>query len=110
MKGNREKVLELVNRNIKLIDDYFRSMTSTEINELLARLEEIISFYGFRTQTVLSIIDNKGVNENFQHLCELEGITNVILFNLKYKSGHTIVRSKGKESESVGEQSNPLQQ
>lgn len=102
MDSDRKKDVSIVNENIQNINAYFDIMPASEIKNLFMRMEEIIEFYGFKKNIIMLYIKNGGIDEEFENVSELEGVTNAILFNLKYKSGRTVVRTRGKGAGNKG--------
>ena len=62
-------------------------LTSFEKSELLKELNDIFYFYGFSKKDVLGFINTSGTFANCsdEELLEIEGVTNAMLFQLKYK-------------------------
>jgi hypothetical protein len=69
-----------------MINDYFNDLTKEQINALFKKSEEIIFFYGFKKDELLNIIKKGAIHDSrLYKLTDLYGVTNAILFQLKYK-------------------------
>jgi hypothetical protein len=62
-------------------------VTPYEISKLFKDLNDVLYFYGFKKNDILGLLDYSGNYEEYsdEELLEIEGVTNAILFNLKYK-------------------------
>ena len=62
-------------------------ITSFEVSALFKKLQDILYFYGFNKQEIMDLLDYQGNFDEFsdEKLLEMEGVTNAILFHLKYK-------------------------
>lgn len=97
MLVNREKRVEIINENISTVNEYLKALTNTEVNDLMKRMEDILFFYGFTKEFILSILRNGKIDKTFSNLSDLEGVINAMIFQLRYKSGNT-ARKTGKDA------------
>lgn len=90
MPSDKIKAVYNVRKNLDQIFDYFKDLSDEEIFALYSELKEIFLFYGFQYQKsnflLKYLISDKAIEED-PNLSELEGLTNAILFYLKYTKG-----------------------
>lgn len=88
--SNHSSINECLNclqLNLRLIRAYIKDLSPQDTSLLYEKLKEIMFFYGFRRTDIQKMIDYKGTYEEFsrEELLEMEGMTNALLFHLKYK-------------------------
>lgn len=83
---HREKKLLLINKNLLLIKEYLNDLTADEIDQLFNNLDDIFFFYGIKRNEIIHNIKAGAINDTTTSgLSELYGVTNAIIFQLKYK-------------------------
>ena len=87
MTTSRKECLECIQLNISLVRRYMSGLTSFEKSELFKELDDIFYFYNFSKEDVLGFINHSGTFAEYDddQLLEIEGVTNAMLFQLKYK-------------------------
>lgn len=87
METSRNECIECLRLNIRQIKVHMEKLTSYEISNMFKDLKEVLQLYGFKKEDVLKLIDYSGTYEEYsdEELLEIEGVTNAVLFNLKYK-------------------------
>lgn len=76
-----------INTNIRSINEYFANISDQETERLFIRMKDIFYFYGFTGEYLRDILEEGKMPENYpdKKLPELEGVTNAVLFRLKYR-------------------------
>lgn len=89
MYVDNEKYVINIKSNIREIKNYFEHLTDEEISEVYQDLKDVFLFYGYKNAAngflMKYFISDTAVSPRDENLSELEGITNSILFHLKYK-------------------------
>lgn len=87
MKSSRKQCLECLRLNIRLIKAHKEKLISYEISQLFKDLKDVLYFYGFEKKDILKLLDYSGDFEEYSdaELLEMEGVTNAVLFHIKYK-------------------------
>lgn len=86
----RESKKVLINKNIQLINEYLSKITYEQEEKLFKDLQDIFFFYGIKEFQVRQILKTGSVSNNaILALTEVYGITNALLFQLKYKVKNT---------------------
>ena len=85
--STRNECLDCLRLNLRFIRRYFQDLSPHDIKILYDKLKEIMSFYGFQKKDIQKMIEYNGTYEEFsnEELLEMEGMTNALLFHLKYK-------------------------
>ena len=85
--STRNECLECLGLNIKTIRSHIEKLHSYETSKLYKELADILFFYGFKKEDAQRLINYDGDYEEFtdEELLEMEGVSNAILFHLKYK-------------------------
>lgn len=76
--------------NIKEINEFLLEMPAKDINQFMKNLNDIFFFYGFTEDIFRELIKEGKVPFSYpdKNLKELSGLTNAVLFQLKYKKGN----------------------
>lgn len=83
----RLKIKNTVDINIGSINAYLQHLSKEEKDELFVKMKDILIFYGITPKAFIDILKAGKVPDSFplKRLSDLEGITNAMLFKLKYK-------------------------
>lgn len=88
MEKSRNECVCCVQQNVKEIKEYIKDIPDDKIDALFEELKDILYFYGFKRSQVEKYFEYPQWNYNEfpdNKLLKFEGITNAILYNLKYK-------------------------
>jgi DNA-binding protein Fis len=87
MENSRNECLECVRLNIKSIRSYIKDLNYFQVSNLYQEVKDILYLYGFEKKDVQQLLKYSGTYEEYddEQLLEMQGVTNAILFHLKYK-------------------------
>lgn len=83
----REELVDSINTNIQIITECFEIIENHQIEKIFKKLEDIFFFYGFEKEEIMQILKKGAINYSDKYkLAELYGVTNALLFQLRYKT------------------------
>lgn len=89
MPARNNKYMRNIRNNIRQIRTYLNLLTEEEISRLYKDIQDVMQFYGYRNMGInymLNYFFSDIPLEKETDLSKLEGMTNAILFHLKYKN------------------------
>jgi hypothetical protein len=87
MQNSRYECLECLRLNIRSIKSKMEDLGYFQVFKLYKELKDILYLYGFEKQDVEQLLKYSGTYEEYndEQLLEMQGVTNAILFHLRYK-------------------------
>lgn len=88
MKEDVNECLQCIESNVEEINRFIAGYSTEDLNRLLADIEHVLKFYNVNKRDIEKLLNfGKDVLKNYSNksLHELEGVTNAMLFKLKYK-------------------------